>query len=480
MDAARAILDWLRTRSKAERSALARAATSRARELGLVFLRPDGAFDIPLALSPVVTSEADLARRALDAHALLGAVVKAARHLLDGSAGEERTAVVFRHLGPLERSCLAKGPAAEDVTIARVDWFLDAAGGHHALELNATIPAMQTYSDAAQRAFLLTLGEAARLSPETVERLVAANGSNQEDLRRSIVAHAGLADDRHPSIALVHREGDAQIRELEALAQAFRAAGHRARCATPSEISLAPDRTARVGGEPVDLLYRHIFARRIPEGSPLEEIALGRSTTPLLNPVNAHLEVKGVLAELKRLVTEQGGSGLGLTELEREVVERVVPWTRLFEPGPATGPDGSRHPDLVALVRAAPARFVVKRSWDYGGKSVFIGRDTFARDGENGWNRQLDSALAQGPGAFVVQELIETPRQRHLIVAAEGETALEEVFVDASTYTASGTKAVPQGSVARFSRGGIVNIVGGGGVAPLVREPVARAIAEAL
>jgi hypothetical protein len=360
-----------------------------------------------------------------------------------------------------------------------VDWFVDAAGRHRALELNATIPAMQAYSDAAAKAWIETLGTHAGLGPGEVGRLVARNGSNAEALRRSILARGGFAPDALPSIAIIHRENDSQLRELQALVRLFSGAGHDVRLAVPGDVRIDADGCVLVGGRTYNLLYRHIFARRMPEGSDLARVALGEARQGLQNPVNGHLEVKGLFAELHRVLHEEDGRGLALPDETRERLGRVLPWTRVFEETVVRGPDGDRGP-LVDLVRAGGARFVLKRSWDYGGKSVSIGRDVLAAEGRAGWERAVDAALAAGDGAFVVQELIDAPRHRHLVVGADGATTDEQVFVDASTYTSTGDTDVPGGSVARYARGGIVNIVGGGGVCPLVSEDVAAVIADRL
>lgn len=462
------------------RRELAREATRRARELGLVVLRAHGDVDIPLTLTPELVSGATLRTRARDARAVLDAVVSAARVTLSAGVDSPRARLLFSHFAPLETRCLANWRLAEEVTIARVDWFVDAAGHHRALELNATIPAMEAYSDAAARAWVESVGAFAGLGAERLARLVAANGSNAEELRASIVAHSGRDEGARPSVAVLHRAGDSQVRELEALARHFRARGHAVRLATPDEVSLTADRRVLVAGEPWDVLYRHIFARRIPEGSALEEVALGGTTPRLQNPVNGHLEVKGLLAEVSRLVGEEDGRGLSLGDEDRVIVTRVVPWTRLFGRGPCADPDGRPAADLVALVEADGARYVLKRSWDYGGKSVYIGRDVLAAEGPAGWARRVAEALEAGPGAFVAQALVDAPRKPHCVVGEDGATTFEEVFVDGSTYSATGAQAVPGGSVARYARTGIVNIVGGGGVSPLVRRDVAEEIARAL
>lgn len=459
------------------RRELARAATLRARALGLVVVREAGDIDIPLTLTPELATPEVLARRGRDAAAILEGVLATARLLFTREPA--RAALLFGHFGPLEAVGVREWKRAEDVTIARVDWFLDEAGDHHALELNATIPAMEAYSDAAARAWIETVGALAGLTPQETTALVLRNGSNAEELRRSILAHAGRRADERPSIAILHRPADSQVRELEALARAFAAAGHDTRLATPDAVTLAGDGTVLVHGAAPEILYRHIFARRIPEGTALERIARGEGRQRLQNPVNGHLEVKGLFAELSRRIDEGGADALGLDTPTRESLARVLPWTRLVERGAGTTPEGPAT-DLVAWLVAHGERLVLKRSWDYGGKSVHIGSDVVAREGRAGWEARVEAALADAPGSWVVQQLISSPRRPHLVVGHDGETQAEEVFVDASTYTASGSVAVPTGSVVRFARVGVVNIVGGGGVSPLVRSDVAEELAAAL
>ena len=48
--------------------------------------------------------------------------------------------------------------------------------------------------------------------------------------------------------------------------------------------------------------------------------------------------------------------------------------------------------DLVAWITAHGERLVMKRSWDYGGKSVHIGRDVVAREGAAGWRSATSPA----------------------------------------------------------------------------------------
>lgn len=477
------IARWLERRGDEEQRALGRRLVARASELGLVLARPEGDWPIPVSLTPEIVTRADEQRRAHDAQRLLSSVIKVARSILSKGADHGLARTLFGHFGPLEARCLRQWQTAEDVTIARVDWFLESDGRHRALELNATIPAMEAYSDAAARSWIEVLGAAAGLEPARLAELAASNGSNSEELRASIVAHAaalGVAREPPPSIAILHREADPQRRELEALARHFEARGHRVRLATPEVVTLAADGRARIAGERWDVLYRHIFARRIPEASALETLSLEPRRHRLLNPVNGQLEVKGLLALLSQQVEEGDPRALGLTEEEEETLRRILPWTRQLSMQPSRPPGGTSRIPVADAARAEPERYVLKRSWDYGGKSVLVGREIAREHGLEGWRSRVDAALAEGPGGWIVQEYVASPRRLHCVVGSDGAVHWTEVFADASTYTASGSDAVPGGGVVRFSPSAVVNIVGGGGVAPLLRADVAEAVADAL
>jgi hypothetical protein len=113
----------------------------------------------------------------------------------------------------------------------------------------------------------------------------------------------------------------------------------------------------------------------------------------------------------------------------------------------------------------------VKRSWDYGGKSVHLGGEL----SPDAWARAVDVALRdeQG-GGFVAQERIFAARRPATRIAPEGTTR-GELYRDLSTYCGLGTSR-PDGSVVRAAASPVVNILGGGGLAPLVPSDVAEAL----
>src|SRR5712692_2519421 len=260
--------------SASRRDELAHLAQERASGLGLL----RGPQPIPLVLSPVALPREEL---------------------IEGSP--ERAKLLFHHLSPLEQEALrTRWREAEELLIGRVDWFVDRAGRPRALEVNATIPAMPAYSDAAALGWLqawpigsaIEKRSAADYGGGWAEALFARSHSNAGWLADGLLQAARRARRELPlRVQLLHREGDPQRSELVALSRLLLQRGcAEARPCTPADVALdgAPDR----------VLYRHLFARYVEPGTPLARAFLDPVRHGMWNRVDGWLETKGLLAEL--------------------------------------------------------------------------------------------------------------------------------------------------------------------------------------
>jgi hypothetical protein len=334
------------------------------------------------------------------------------------------------------------------VMVARVDYLIPEGGGPpRALELNATIPAMPAYADLAAHAWLRAAARARGRTAREAGELVAACGSHMERLRQALVAayRARGGGKARPSIAIVARPGDSQIGELERLAAHFRAQGHPVENLLPT--SCQP--------EDWDLLYRHVWAHRVPPDAPFARALLAPGRYPLYNPVNGLLEAKGLFARLSECAEDGAlAARAGLDEAERGAAARL-PWTRRLDAA------------LAPRVKAERVGFVLKRSWDYGGKSVHLGAEL----APEAWDRVVDEAVAdRRGGGFVAQERIFAIRRPATRIAGD-EVTRGELYRDLSTYCGLGPSR-PDGSVVRAASSPIVNILGGGGLAPVIPADV--------
>jgi hypothetical protein len=432
--------------------AVGREAAARAWAGGMTVQKADGTVvPIPLVAEPEVLSREALAAVAAEAQAILSGSVKLARALL--ARGDERDREAL--LGPfsgLEAEAMGRlfAEAPCPAVVARVDFLVPRDGGApRALELNATIPAMPAYADLAAHAWLRAAARARGFPPRVERDLVAACGSHMEALRETLVAfHRSRGGGRErPSMALVARPGDAQIGELERLAAHFRQMGHRAATLVPAECR----------PEDWDLLYRHVWAHRTPPEAPFARALREPARWALANPVNGLLEAKALFARLSECAEDQRlAARAGLDEAERAAAARL-PVTRRMTP------------ELVPRLLAEREKWVLKRSWDYGGKSVHLGAEMEPA----AWEAAVRAAAAdrQG-GGFVAQERVFAARRPATRVTPEG-VARGELYRDISTYCGLGEVA-PHGSVVRAAASPVVNILGGGGLAPVIPEDVYR------
>src|SRR5258708_557756 len=135
--------------------------------------------------------------------------------------------------------------------------------------------AMQGYCDAIAAAFIDAVAHARQLSTPRAQQLVDANGRNSDDLLASLLAHHERLGGRSgtQSIAIIARAGDAQYGELQHYMRRWTELGHRAFIATPETVRIL-DGKAVVDDVIPDLIYRHIFARRLDPQSDFARICL--------------------------------------------------------------------------------------------------------------------------------------------------------------------------------------------------------------
>ncbi len=475
------LVDILRSGAPRFGPELAQAACAR----GLAVTKLDGSIrPIPVTATPVILPKDEILRRATVSTLLSRAALKMAHAVL---AGPDRE-VLLSALSPLERR-LAEDTFAHVSMLAttRVDYFV--AGTPFALEVNATIPAMQGYSDIAANTFIEHVGRFAGIDDRRIADLQARNGSNALALYRALLeSYAAQRDGAMPNrILLLCRRNDAQITEQRYLAERFSELGTEAEVVHPDELSGEDVIQAR--GRSWDLVYRHLFARRLEETpNPFVENffrTFYQWRTVLLNPPSAQVEVKTTFALLSRALVEPPlAESAGLEKDELLAIADLVPWTRRLRSGPALAPGGEHVDDLVSYVASHPDRFVIKRAWDYGGKAVFVGRmlgtPQYDERVQALYGAGLDwpalcARAATDPtgGGFVVQEYVESNPESHVLCTTEGVHAAD-LYVDFSAYGTVAPGRMPQwGGVCRGSISPIVNIVGGGGVLPLITSEVA-------
>ena len=458
------------------------ANTAYARGLAVTSKDDGSTKPIPITATPVIIEGGELKRRQRIAELLSSATLKMSRAVLDGLHRD----VVFNGLSPLEQLMAeATSQRLSTLVTTRVDFF--AGAKLSALEVNATIPAMQGYSDIAANAFIEVVGRFWRAPDHLIASWQAKNGSNALALYRALLnGYAQVRPGRTPErIALLSRRNDAQATEQKYLCERFRDLGAEADVVHPDQLS--GDDAVRANGKTYDLIYRHLFVRRLEEtdmsGAGYVRQLLAEpngARAVVLNPPASQVEVKAVFALLSE-ATENAeiARAAHLSTVELEAIAATVPWTRVFR-GEALRDEVAKNPD----------QYVLKRSWDYGGRAVFVGRTraepsfsdrvTAAYGSPMDWGGLCAKAV-EDPigGGFVVQHVVDIHPETHLLCSASSQESLE-LYVDFSAYASVGLPNQPAwGGVCRGSLSHIVNIVGGGGVLPLITEEVAERLLTA-
>ncbi len=471
---------WLESLPLDARRALGAGYAEAARRSGAYIVTPEGnEVAIPVLLTPTVTSRAQRKSLSLQAQALLSALCKLTEGLMQDESTAALRAKLFGALTPFERSALdSTWRSAAFSSTCRVDFLVDQEDEPRALELNATIPAMQGYSDIVADALIRSIANVRGLAAKT-DSLIKKNGRNSDDLLQSLLEHYQRLGGQKSTllIAIVARAGDAQVGELLHYATRWQTLGQRVLLVQPEEISIAGGH-AEVRGQRPDLFYRHIFARRLEETSTFAKMCLAPESFFVFNPVCSHLEVKGMLGLLAQAASGESQVRLALSDEEQAAIARL-PWTRVLNHEATRSPTGERENDLAEFVRTHREYLVLKRSWDYGGKGVFLGTDLDEADTQArlqallavnrrvSWSELVDFALSD-KDAWVAQALVHAQRTKMV----RADLSVDDFYADLSAYTNLGVAFSPDGGVVRASKKRIVNLLGGGGLSPLILDEV--------
>jgi glutathionylspermidine synthase len=427
--------------------------------------RDDGSVThIPAVLTPTAISTAELQQLHADTGVLYSAIKKAAQDVVNNpSPLSERLLGMF---SDLERENLKVDPKAFlGMAQGRMDYLRDHTGAFKALELNSTLPCIQGFCQSLTKRWTETLrGENPALVQDVLPNAPA------DGLRRALVDHYRMQGGKksQPSILVVSRRGDTELAELQYMAQRWSDSGNQSRHVFVDQVTLEPDGKLGADGQSYDILYRHIFARRLERETPLAQQLLRPGQTTILNPMTSPLELKALFAQLSEATTNPAlASKLALTPQELDTISRVIPWTRLIKPGAMELPNHTRTDKPAEWMRAHRSELVLKKTWSYGGKAVLVGTET----PEAEWNQAVDAAMKE-PDSWIAQQFVQPERSDRLVLrrSADNQVSVEPVnmMADLGVYfTSVNGKVRTTGLLSRATHGAVVNIGQGGAVAPV-------------
>ena len=171
----------------------------------------------------------------------------------------------------------------------------------------------------------------------------------------------------------------------------------------------------------------------------------------MANPLNSKLAGKKSLMA----VLQSDAMADKLTEEEKVIVEKHIPWTRMVADEKTTYE--GKTVDMLNFLRENRANMVMKPIGLFGGKNVAIGHEMNDKD----WEDVLQTAMVD---KYVAQEYIPIP-EIDLPVYDENGMHFEPKKVNMNFFAFNGKYA---GGMARVSDSSIINISAGGGLIPVM------------
>lgn len=260
------------------------------------------------------------------------------------------------------------------------------------------------------------------------------------------VAHGDV-----PVVALV--EADGALEPLGPLLRSFQEmlVGHGLdlRLAEVGDLRYDRGKLRLADGTPVDAVLRYFSVNQICRHPRGEEAvapifrAHDEGGTPMLTTMDSFLFAnKGCLALLS-----DPRWGAAFSPAERELIDRVIPWTRVLVSGPTSA--GGRDVDLIEYCRENRDRLILKPRDDFGGNGIVTGWTHDAGD----WKEALSRGEERG---YVVQERV-PQRREPLVDPATGRleqwVAAWSTFVTPSGYAGAHIRALPADQQGIIGRG---------------------------
>ncbi len=255
-----------------------------------------------------------------------------------------------------------------------------------------------------------------------------------------------------PNVAVVDWDSLPTEHEFFLLRNYFASRGVPTIVCSPEELEY-DGRSLRRGDFRVDLVYKriiiHELLERCGESHPLLR-AYADGRVCFVNSLRCKPLHKKAAFEL---LTDEERAGW-FTPVEREVIRSCVPWTRRVSER-ETMHEG-RRVDLVAYVRRARERFVLKPNDDYGGRGLTLGAKASASE----WDEAIAHALEED---YVVQEAVEL-HMEDFPVFDDAAWGFQPMYVDTNPFLFRGRV---EGAMVRLSGSPVVNVTSGGGEAGL-------------
>jgi len=360
--------------------------------------------------------------------------------------GDVRRLCAFLGTSDAEAVWIELDPGPPDFLFTRLD-ALQTPAGPRFIEINSDAPAGLGYGDRMARLFR----ELPVVRAFEREVPLAYQGCEEALVRGLAARWRASGGTGRPRIAIADWAESQTRADEEILREALAARGFECVVADPRAMEIHRGRL-HAGGAPVDLVYRRAVLSEL-VGREIEVQAFmgayRHRLCPFVNSFRSRIsEDKVFLA----ILSDEAFAQL-LSPEERELLGRVLPWTRRLEER-RTRKAGVEI-DLLPYALANRESLVLKPAHEYGGREVIVGSEASWPE----WDAALRGALG---GPWVVQERI-TPPAEPFPLCDGGELRIVPLHVNQGPFCIAGE---PAGAVARASEKPVVSVSVGGASVP--------------
>lgn len=320
------------------------------------------------------------------------------------------------------------------------------------LEFNCDSPAGTAYSDVLEDGFKEILSSYPFLDHWKIEyinrqeRFLLSLRACYKEFKKS---HPNFPD--KPTIAIVDWEDVSTASEFELLKEFLESNGYPTIIISPQKLKIDGSNIV-ADGQPVHLIYLRVITRElIQKLNEVQDFIQGvkKGLTCMCNPFRSFIVGnKKVLA----LLTDPRFQDIYERD-ELDVIERAIPWTKILANNKVTYQGFTV--DLPTFVSDNKDKLVLKPASSYGGKDVFLGRET---DQET-WDKIIDENIETED--WVVQEYVNIPQEIFPEIKDSVSMKLKKVNINPFAFLGK-----YGGTISRVSDKSIINVSAGGGLVP--------------
>ncbi|HDS08145.1 MAG TPA: hypothetical protein ENO05_11025 [Bacteroides sp.] len=344
------------------------------------------------------------------------------------------------------------------LVISRLDAFLNGESLKF-LEFNCDSPAGIAYADVLEEGFQVIFRKYPFLNGYRI-RYARRQGRLLESLLQCYREFREIQRQfpEKPVVAIVDWADVSTRSEFELHRQHFTEHGIETIIATPQDFEIKRGR-AVAGGQEVHLVYKRVITRELIEK--WDEVqdfigCIGSGLVCCCNSFRSYIvgnkKVLAVLADPRYQSV--------FTDRERQLIRNTIPWTAVL--ADVRVKYGRRLVHLKSFIPEQKDRLVLKPGNKYGGKDVYIGRETPQDVWEKVMNDHLDD------DTWVVQEYVDIPTDEYPEISRS--VVFKPKYVNINPFALNNRYS---GTITRISDSPVINVSAGGGLVPtLTAEPL--------